>query len=117
MLSRLTGIEQAEIYKFMVTAQKNGVNETGAIIIGERNGLTAVESVYLFNAMPTLIREQNIDIANTLEVQLLSELIDGDLTVFEFETRSNSTIPITGARIGLDAVQIIALNEAVVYTD
>jgi hypothetical protein len=50
-------------------------------------------------------------------VQLLSELIDGDLTVFEFETRSNSTIPITGARIGLDAVQIIALNEAVVYTD
>jgi len=53
--------------------------------------------------MPTIIRSTNIDVADTQEIELLSELIDGNLTIYEYQTRSNSNIAVTGARIGLDA--------------
>ena len=35
--------------------------------------------------MPTLIRTYDIEVANSLEIELLSELIDGNLTNQEYE--------------------------------
>lgn len=67
--------------------------------------------------MPTIIRSTNIDVADTQEIELLSELIDGNLTIYEYQTRSNSNIAVTGARIGLDANQIATLESSIVERD
>ena len=49
-----------------------------------------------------------------MEVELFSELVDGELTIHEFEIRSNSTVSETSASIGLDQLQATTLESAIV---
>ena len=48
------------------------MGESGAVIVGEELGLSPEESAALFAALPVLVRGLDLEVADTLEMELFS---------------------------------------------